>query len=323
MKNNTENNKGNKQDIFDRIFKKTLTLSSMSVIRMINSMFGKNYALDSKIDYRWTEFVDNKLQKTLADTILTINRTDRYHFEAQMTEDRSIIFRMLEYGYSDAIRVWDSTSPADKDYYDVKLKFPMQRIIYLYSKRPVPDTVNVTLIFEDQGEFTYKIKTVNFLNESIEDINNNNMIILIPFALLKLRDSFKTDRSPANIAALKTLLWDDIIGSIEKNKSLGNITDTDATLLKNLCVTLFQHLYSDYNESKEVLSMRDQSLILEVEPYIDKYEEAMEKLAEKEKEIATKIAEKDSEIAEKDSEIAEKNSEIAALKEQLAKLTGK
>ena len=99
------------------------------------------------------------------------------------------------------------------------------------------------------------------------------MIILIPFALLKLRKAFYSAQTIENTAALKSLFWNDIIGSIKKNKKnkeLGNITDTDASMLNNLSVILFEHTYSKFKESREVLSMRDQSIILEVEPYIDR-----------------------------------------------------
>lgn len=70
--------------IYDKVFKRILTLSNKAVIHMINGVFHQDYAQNSKITYNWTEHVDNELKKTLADTIITINDVDGYHMEAQM-----------------------------------------------------------------------------------------------------------------------------------------------------------------------------------------------------------------------------------------------
>lgn len=51
--------------------------------------------MTSTVTYNWTEFHDEKLRKTLADTIVTINGEDAYHMEAQMTLDKDIVFRVF------------------------------------------------------------------------------------------------------------------------------------------------------------------------------------------------------------------------------------
>ena len=59
-------------DIFDRIFKRIITLSSATIVRFINGIFNADYPIDSTITYNWTENVDDKLKKTIADTIISI-----------------------------------------------------------------------------------------------------------------------------------------------------------------------------------------------------------------------------------------------------------
>ena len=71
--------------IYDKVFKKILTLSSTSIINLINGLFDTNHPTNSSITYNWTEFEDDSLRRILADTIITINETDSYHLEAQMT----------------------------------------------------------------------------------------------------------------------------------------------------------------------------------------------------------------------------------------------
>ncbi len=76
--------------IYDKAFKRILTLSEKTVINLINGLFDTNYPTDSKITYNWTEHENKDLKRTLADSILTINGRDSYHIEAQMTEDEEI-----------------------------------------------------------------------------------------------------------------------------------------------------------------------------------------------------------------------------------------
>ena len=64
--------------IYDKIFKKILTLSSTAVINLINGLFQTNYPTDSTIKYNWTEFENDQLRRVLADTILTINDINSY-----------------------------------------------------------------------------------------------------------------------------------------------------------------------------------------------------------------------------------------------------
>ncbi|MDO4465093.1 MAG: hypothetical protein Q4C57_11160, partial [Bacillota bacterium] len=55
--------------IYDKIFKKILTLSATAVVNLINGLFGTNYPPESTVDYNWTEFEDKELKRILADTI--------------------------------------------------------------------------------------------------------------------------------------------------------------------------------------------------------------------------------------------------------------
>ena len=73
------------------------------------------------------------------------------------------------------------------------------------------------------------------------------------------------ERSPENLEALKKLIQNDIIGSIERNMETGNISGEDAQKLKNYTHKLYEHIYSHYDEMEEVNDMTDESLILDVD----------------------------------------------------------
>ena len=138
------------------------------------------------------------------------------------------------------------------------------------------------------------------------------MIILIPFELLKLRKAIEKARTPENLCALQHLISHDILEAIQLNLDAGNITVDDAIKLRRLAHKLYKHIYSHYEEMKEMNEMTDESLLLDVEIMQKEHEKAM---AELEKEIAAK----DDEIAAQADEIAAQADEIAALKAKLAK----
>ncbi len=279
--------------IYDKVFKKILTLSSKAVVNMINGLFDTDYPTDSIITYHWTEFQDNELRRTLADTILTLNDKDSYHIEAQMERDEDIVFRVFQYGFQHADRY------KSKEHQIYTLKFPEPKIIYLYASGHIPDTYSLLLDFGSQGTFQYQVSTFKFLESTPDELNRKKLIILIPFQLLKLRKLLERDRSPDNLQALKNLINNDILSSIETNLSLQNISMDDARKLRRLTKQLYDHIYSHYSEMEELNEMTDESLMLDID-IIEK---------EHEKKMAAALAEKDA--------------EIQALKEQIRQLQQK
>lgn len=243
-----------------------------------------------------TEFEDDRLRKTLADTIITINSCHSYHMEAQITIDEDIVFRVFDYGYEHA-------QQNRKQYqHSCTLTFPEPKIIYLYAEKAVPEEYILFLDFGTQGIFEYRVSTFNYQNFSIEELNQKKLVILIPFALLKLRDSIKKERTPEKLFQLKKLIQDDIIGSINENLKVGNITPDDARKLRRLTHKLYEHLYAHYEEMEELNDMTDESLMLDIDIIEKQHEE----------EIASIVADKDR-IIQKQSE------EINRLKTELAK----
>ena len=295
--------------IYDKIFKKILTLSGKAVINLINGLFDTDYPIDSTIRYNWTEFVDDELRRILADTIVTVNEEHSYHMEAQMTEDENIVFRVFDYEYAHANRYRVMGEE------ECELNFPEPKVIYLYSGK-APDEFRLKLNFGTQGSFTYRIPTFKFLECTAEELNRKKMVILIPFALLKLRKIMEKERSAANLESLKKLIQDDILGNINRNLETGNITVDDARKLKRQTQMLYEHIYAHYEEMKELNEMTDESLMLD----IDVIEKEQEK---REQEFLRQLEEKDEEIKSKDEEIKNKDKEIEKLKYRIEALTSK
>ncbi len=303
------------QFIFDKIFKRILTLSTKAVINLINGLFGTDYPEDSTITYNWTEFEDDNLRKTLADTIVTINGIHSYHMEAQMENDSDIVFRVFEYSFQHANRERISH---DKFYL---LNFPEPKIIYLYSETEIPEKYTLRLQFGEQGYFDYEVSTFNFLSTSLEELNQKKLIILIPFQLLKLRKLLSKTRTPETIAQLQNLIEHDILDSINKNFDADNLSPNDVRSLRNLTQKLLRYLYDKYPETEVLCDMFDQSLILEIDPYLDKLEklDQMENLEKRLSHVEEQLSHTEEQLSLTEEQLSQALAENARLKAALAK----
>ena len=270
--------------IYDKAFKRILTLSNKAVINLINGLFGTNYPTNSKITYNWTEHENKELKRTLSDSILTINDRDIYHIEAQMTEDEEIVFRVFEYGFGHAYKNRSFESGNET------MIFPRPCIVYLDEgkKDKIPDEYTLILKFEDQGEFSYKVPVFKLQSVSIQELNDKKLIALLPFLLLKLRKKMEKVRSKENMEELQELLVNDIMNNIERNAAVGTIPSPDALALKALTSMLYMQIYSKYQEMEEfTMRLYDQSLELPS----DKYEKTVEELQEENTQLKNEIGE--------------------------------
>jgi len=268
--------------IYDKAFKRILTLSEKTVINLINGLFDTDYPTNSNITYNWTEHEDKELKRTLADSILTINGRDSYHIEAQMTEDEEIVFRFIEYGFGHAFRNRTFISGGEK------MVFPRPCILYLDEGRKdkLPDEYTLIMQFENQGEFAYKVPVVKLQNMSAAELNNKKLIALLPFQLLKLRKKIENLRTKENLEELQKLVVNDIIELIQMNENVGNISHTDALNLIDLTRKLYMKIYSKYKELEEfTVRLYDQSMELAG----DKYEKTIEELEEENSDLKDTI----------------------------------
>ena len=294
--------------IYDKAFKRILTLSDKAVINLINGLFGTDYPTNSKITYNWTEHEDKDLKRTLSDSILTINDRDIYHIEAQITEDEEIVFRVFEYGFGHAYknRTYENGNET--------MIFPRPCIIYLDEgkKDKIPDEYTLILKFEDQGEFSYKVPVFKLQTISVQELNDKKLIVLLPFLLLKLRKKMEKIRSKENMEELQSLVANDIIDVIHKNEELGNLSHSDALDLIDLTTKLYMKIYSKYKEMEDfTMRMVDQSLELAS----DKYEKTVEELEEENTQLKTDIENQKKEIAKMNTLIRDLQQQIKTLQE--------
>lgn len=95
------------------------------------------------------------------------------------------------------------------------------------------------------------------------------------------------------------MITDDIIGSINKNQQLGNITPEDAFKLKTYVNAMWRYLYKHHKELEAFQDMTDESFMTEADIICEELEQARNELKEKNKELEKR----DKTLEEKDREI--------------------
>jgi hypothetical protein len=255
--------------IYDKILKRILILSKAAVINFINGLFDRDYPLDSDLAYNWTENIDDRLEKTIADAIITVNGTEKFHIEVQINNDNSIVVRMFGYGYQEALKYRKILGAR------IVLEFPEPKIIVLEHNSKTADEVVLELDFRGQGSFEYKVPVMKFLDYSIEELDEKHMVILLPLYLLKLRREANKNPTRENALKLKNLIECGIIPTIEKNEKAGNISHEDCVVLFDLLKLLYEYLYRRIEafEKEEVDSMITERLVLPYEIWQEKCRE--------------------------------------------------
>lgn len=314
-------------DIYDRMFKRILTLSSTAVIHFINGLFHMDYSEDSVITYNATESVDSNLQKRLADKIITINGVDSYHFEAEMGKEHEIVIRVMEYGFRHALQNMaplphvseKGMNESAREECVSHFRFPRQIVIYLDQEMEIPEEYVVEVEFPGEGVFEHRIPILYFQKKEIDEIRRKNLIILLPFRLLQLRRKIESAKSIDIVKQLIAQSHNDIIEPVNQALEAGVITARDRLQLLALARRLEKHLYQKHDEIWEVIQnmiVRDHSLPLDIDVYEDMLDEKDLLIEEKD----AQIEEKDAQIEEKDAQIEEKNAQIKEKEEEIRRL---
>jgi len=241
-----------------------------AVVGFINGLYDESLPVsDVEVIYTATESISDDLGYTFSDKMLTIrsnNKQRRFHIEAEITSnDEEIVLRVFDYGYMDALRNKSIKNGV------ITLSFPQPKIIYLEHWSTAPDEVTLKLDFWGQGTSKYTVPTMKFLDYSVEELEKHNMVILLPLYLLKLRRKIESAKEKGTAEQytedMRSLLNEDILGTITKNVDMGKITRRDAHTLLKLLNRLYNHLYGEIKEfqDKGVKDMVDEKLMLENE----------------------------------------------------------
>jgi predicted transposase/invertase (TIGR01784 family) len=237
--------------IFDRIFKRLMHLSPAAVVHFINGLFGTGYPPDSGVSYLETETVSRKLRRLHSDILLMIGG-HAYHVEAQTGDDAEMIIRVFEYAFAAGLRA--KTVSGNR----ITVNFPASRVIYLKPTGKTPDVVTLNLRFPDGKSYDYKVKSLKLLDYSVEDLEQKNLILLLPFYVLKLEGRVrkaKTSQERRKLSGEMREILETVAGAAGRGERNKIFAASDKQIVTELLERLFQELYMQYTEFKETHGM--------------------------------------------------------------------
>ena len=281
--------------VYDRSFKRMLTLSEMLLVKFVNKVFGKHFPLDSKVTFldRNSEKADgSRLEKDLYFSICG----ERFHIEAQAYQDDMII-RLFAYAVSstfDGYEIIDDTHSV--------FEMPMQAVVFLKDTDRSKDKLYIKLILPDKQEIEYSVHAVRALGYLPADLVENDMEVLLPFQIIRLYgkaknyDNYSSETKERFLNEF-TEMCNDVVTTIDSLHASGKITNDEYHEMLDITRTLEKHVYKHIDD---IFSKGADQMLQ------DKFMFASDELVA---EVTAKvIAEKDAEFARKE---AERNQDLA------------
>jgi hypothetical protein len=238
--------------LFDLMFKAILhDASHPALVHFINALFDTCYPPDSPVAFASTESVSQeagRLTGIRSDMLLTV-AGDAFIIEAQIQDDENIALRIFQYSIAYA----QQTKVAEPE--QITLTMPDARIIYWETSRKTPDRVRVRIIFPDKTEHAYEIPTLKMLDQSLETLEQRNLVLLAPFYVLKYRKAvsqgrLSADQRQALAGELKEMVKG-LEGLVDRAREQGIITADDGVALLEHLIQMYTELYRSYPEFKE------------------------------------------------------------------------
>jgi len=176
----------------DAIMKKLFSIKNpIPIIDFLNSIYGDNISYNAKITYSDKEIINrknnsNKLISFYADMYITItdgNDVYEYALEFQTIFDKEIAVRVFRYSFERAVKLADYSNAKER----IKLKMPEPYIIIIEEIEGVKDTIKLKMEFGKGVIFNYDIKILKYWTYDLKKLYNENMYLLYPLQIFKLR----------------------------------------------------------------------------------------------------------------------------------------
>ena len=314
--------------LWDEILKKEVFLMPEQLFPLIKEIYGKAYPKDTSVKPLGTEYSIEKgdtkeITSIRADITVLIGKTDIYHFECENKNDKTMVIRMFEYDTHITLSYQTSA---------LSLMFPYSAVLYLQDNGTLPNTLHCNIHFQDGGSYDYTVPTVKVQSYSLEEIHQKHLSILIPFLPLRFRKSLHHHKKKNGFSKeALTSFYEQIILILEQEVQENYLSENNRNIILNLLnKSLIRVFYQDKSLLKEVVTMTEPILELEIEKYMYAAEDAANKLNSVQEELNQTnlklnnamdiVSLKENKLSQLENEIFKKDSEIAALKKQLKQL---
>jgi hypothetical protein len=300
--------------LWDEITKSIAEKMPAQFLPLIKEEFGKEYPAGTSVALLSTESItppknsNVRMSKILSDIVLLVAKQDLYHFECEVNLDNEMIIRMIEYDFHTAL-THDLTPDANESF---RLKFPQSVIMYP-GIAPMSDSQKCIILFPDGFEYTYTVPIVKIQQYSLEEIAAKNLLVFLPFTLLRFSSQANESRDTLSEKELTDFI-EQIIVMLSNEVNQGRLTVTQfKDYIRLLQFSAERVFRKTPNHQQEVYRMTKSVLILPS----DEMDMA---LAEKDTiiaELRNTIKELRNTIKEQGKTIAELQASFDAFKQQL------
>jgi hypothetical protein len=231
----------NEKISYDSICKELFgELSDESIVKFINSQFGRNYPLDSKVDNPKTDSILDGTENR-SDIIIGIGNDlyliNTYHVELQTSEDSGMAKRVFEYAYRAALDKCKCTKDS------LELTFPRSAVFYQRSEKTTPEEFLIRLNLPDDTVKVYKVSAKKVSDFSSQDLTDREkgLYAFVPNYPLNFEDK-TNEEALAELKNGNELITDNLVVMVKDGEvsqrfaelAVKGLTDiTENVLLKN------------------------------------------------------------------------------------------
>ena len=254
--------------LWDEVAKKEVERYPWLILPLIQEVFHKVYPENAEIRLIATEYVVRRIHKDggstlnsiFADIAVQIENRDIYHMECQMSKDKGMILRMLEYDiHIGLVHGTKNTEKADFTEDRHELMMPRSVILYLNDTNSMLEEETCLIRFADGTTHEYRVPVMNVQSYTTEMIEKKHLNMLIPFLPIRFRKYFNRKRDgkkkPVAESVRKDLtdfIWECIM-IIDREKENGTLTDISGKeMIELLSLTCGYLLKNEPELKKEV-----------------------------------------------------------------------
>ena len=284
----------NKVVHYDKILKNLFNISNRLTIYAINALFKKDFKEDTKIEQLNREYKRIDDTTAIVDTVLSIETNQhktKYHIEFQTINDRTIIIRMIDYGFRIAIDEIDYNNI--KTDQEITIEFPSQIIIFLKKNQTIPDEIKLTIKLPYTGQnIKYIVPTFKIWEHDPDYYKKQKLYIMLPLQIIdlsqeleniknrKIKEEEKTKLLKEHRNKIKQVI-DNIIKEVKEAYAKEELIIEECNKLLMELTTLAEELFS--HEIKEIKQEVIEMAKMIIDPAV--YEKGLEKGIEKGKKI--------------------------------------
>ena len=176
--------------IWDAIIKRMAKLHPTTLLPVIKEIFGKEYSVETKIEFLSTEYSAEQnfgtggvvLHSIRADLVVKIAGRDVYHLECQIAPDGDMMFRMYEYdsqiALTHGVRYYQKNQKSF-------LEMPKSCILYLTHTKNTPDVEIMQIRIPNGNVWEYEIPTLKVQNYTLEMIQKKQLYFILPLTAIR------------------------------------------------------------------------------------------------------------------------------------------